>query len=31
VYTELGYEMVPLPLAPVEARLRFVLAETGLA
>ena len=31
VYTELGYEMIPLPLAPVEARLRFVLAETGLA
>ena len=31
VYTELGYELVPLPLAPVEARLRFVLAEAGLA
>jgi predicted ATPase len=30
VYTELGYELVPLPLAPVEARLRFVLAEAGL-
>lgn len=30
VYTELGYELVPLPLAPVETRLRFVLAETGL-
>jgi predicted ATPase len=31
VYTELGYELIPLPLAPVEERLRFVLAETGLA
>ncbi|TIP76237.1 MAG: ATPase [Mesorhizobium sp.] len=30
IYTELGYELVPLPLAPVEARLRFVLAEAGL-
>lgn len=30
VYAELGYELVPLPLAPVEARLQFVLAETGL-
>ncbi|PTE09115.1 AAA family ATPase [Mesorhizobium helmanticense] len=30
VYTELGYELVPLPRAPVEKRLRFVLAETGL-
>jgi len=30
VYTELGYELVTLPLAPVEARLRFVLAEAGL-
>lgn len=30
VYTELGYELVPLPLASVEARLRFVLAEAGL-
>jgi predicted ATPase len=29
-YTELGYELVPLPLAPVEVRLRFVLAEAGL-
>ncbi|MEO5758612.1 MAG: AAA family ATPase, partial [Mesorhizobium sp.] len=29
-YTELGYELVPLPLVPVETRLRFVLAETGL-
>ena len=25
VYAELGYELVPLPLAPVEERLRFVL------
>jgi predicted ATPase len=31
VYTELGYELVALPLAPVEVRLRFVLAEAGLA
>jgi predicted ATPase len=31
VYTELGYELVPLPLVPVEVRLRFVLAEAGLA
>lgn len=30
VYTELGYELAPLPLAPVETRLRFVLAEAGL-
>ncbi|PBB24837.1 MULTISPECIES: AAA family ATPase [unclassified Mesorhizobium] len=30
VYVELGYELVPLPLAPVETRLRFVLAEAGL-
>ncbi|TIS99861.1 AAA family ATPase [Mesorhizobium sp.] len=30
VYTELGYELVPLPLAPVEARLRFIFAEAGL-
>ncbi|MCA0015203.1 AAA family ATPase [Mesorhizobium sp. B292B1B] len=31
IYTELGYELVPLPLAPVDARLKFVLAETRLA
>jgi len=30
VYAELGYELVPLPLAPVEARVGFVLAEAGL-
>jgi len=30
IYTELGYELVPLPLAPVETRLHFVLAEAGL-
>ena len=30
VYTELGYELVRLPLAPVETRLQFVLAEAGL-
>ena len=29
--TELGYELVQLPLAPVEARLDFVLAEAGLS
>jgi predicted ATPase len=31
VYTELGYELIPLPLAPVEERLRFILTEPGLA
>ena len=31
VYAELGYELVPPPLAPVEVRPRFVLAEAGLA
>jgi predicted ATPase len=31
VYTELGYELVQLPLAPVDARLRFILAEAGLS
>ncbi|RUU50853.1 ATPase, partial [Mesorhizobium sp. M2C.T.Ca.TU.009.01.2.1] len=30
VYAELGYELVPLPLAPVEERVRFVIAQTGL-
>jgi predicted ATPase len=30
VYVELGYELVPLPLAPVEERVRFILDETGL-
>ncbi|AZO29508.1 MULTISPECIES: AAA family ATPase [unclassified Mesorhizobium] len=30
VYAELGYELVPLPLAPVEERLRFVLDTAGL-
>lgn len=30
VYGELGYELVELPRAPVEARMRFVLAEAGL-
>jgi predicted ATPase len=29
-YTGLGYELVPLPLAPIAARLRFVFAEAGL-
>jgi predicted ATPase len=30
VYAELGYELVPLPLAPVEERVRFVIAQAGL-
>ncbi|TPI59457.1 ATPase [Mesorhizobium sp. B3-1-7] len=30
VYVELGYELVPLPLAPVEERLRFVIDQAGL-
>jgi predicted ATPase len=30
IYAEFGYEIVPLPKAPVEERLRFVLAEAGL-
>lgn len=29
-YAGLGYEIVPLPLASVEERLQFILAETGL-
>jgi predicted ATPase len=29
IYAEFGYTIVPLPKAPVEERLRFVLAETG--
>lgn len=29
-YAELGYELVPLPLAPVEERVRFILGEAGL-
>ena len=28
VYTELGYELVPPPLAPVATRLRFILVNT---
>lgn len=28
-YPDYGYELVPLPLAPVAERLRFVLARTG--
>ena len=31
VYTELGYELVPLPCGPVDERLRFILAEAGIA
>ena len=30
IYTEFGYEIVPLPKAPVEERLRFILAEARL-
>ncbi|MBZ9741742.1 MULTISPECIES: AAA family ATPase [unclassified Mesorhizobium] len=30
VYTELGYELVTLPLAPVEERIRFLLDAAGL-
>lgn len=29
-YTEYGYELVPIPRAPVEERVRFVLRECGL-
>jgi predicted ATPase len=29
IYSSLGYELVSLPLAPVDERVRFVLAETG--
>lgn len=30
VYAELGYELVPLPLVPVDERVRFILEEAGL-
>ena len=30
VYAELGYELTPLPLAPVQERMRFVLDRVGL-
>lgn len=30
IYAEFGYEIVPLPKASVENRLRFILAEIGL-
>ncbi|MBN9220805.1 MAG: AAA family ATPase [Mesorhizobium sp.] len=30
VYAELGYELVPLPLLPVEERVRFILDQAGL-
>lgn len=30
-YAELGYDLVPLPLAPVEERVRFVLDAAGLS
>jgi predicted ATPase len=30
VYAELGYELVPLPLAPVEERVRFVLDRSAV-
>lgn len=29
-YSSLGYELVPLPRAPVEERVRFILVESGL-
>lgn len=29
-YTEYGYELVAIPRAPVEERVRFVLSEAGL-
>ncbi|MGX5802372.1 hypothetical protein ACWGS9_14090 [Bradyrhizobium sp. Arg314] len=29
VYAELGYELVPLPLASVEERLDFVIGQAG--
>ncbi|OHV90798.1 AAA family ATPase [Mesorhizobium sp. ORS 3428] len=29
-YAELGYELVPLPLAPVEERVRFMVDAAGL-
>ncbi|MBZ9732496.1 AAA family ATPase [Mesorhizobium sp. CA9] len=29
VYAELGYDLVPLPLAPVDERVRFVLDQTA--
>jgi predicted ATPase len=29
-YTEYGYELVPIPRAPVEERVRFVLRDSGL-
>lgn len=31
IYAELGYELLELPLAPVETRLRMVLSEAGIA
>jgi predicted ATPase len=30
IYAEFGYEIVPLPKAPIEERLRFVLAQAGV-
>ncbi|TIW21822.1 MAG: ATPase, partial [Mesorhizobium sp.] len=30
VYAELGYELVPLPLASVEERVRFVIDQAAL-
>jgi predicted ATPase len=29
-YSSLGYELVPLPRAPLDERVRFLLAESGL-
>ena len=31
VYAELGYELLELPRAPVETRLRMILSEAGIA
>jgi predicted ATPase len=31
VYAELGYELVPLPLEPVEERVRFIIDAAGLS
>lgn len=30
VYSDLDYELVPLPLAPPDERVRFILAESGM-
>jgi predicted ATPase len=30
VYAEFGYDLLPLPLAPVQERLRFIIDQAGL-